>query len=503
MAEFRLPPTTKPKFRFHRMQKDDLVWEKLEKDTDQWEESIRTREVYDAVGNFILKYKQAPAEAMHVAIRGGYNTVYRLEYKDGSSVIMRVPIKDVVSFPEERVLYEVATTRYVAAHTTIPVPHIYHHGTAAENPTGLGPFIIMDYIDHDDNMCVALLDPNTPKAERPVLNPNITEEKLEFLYGQMANILLQLSTLRFPRIGSLVEKKDENSISVEGRPLIGNMNCIAVHTNIPENMLPSQTYASSDEWYRALSDMHMAQLVFQHNDAVDDKEDALDKYVARQLSRNLATEGRLVPALSESDGEFRLFSEDFRPSNVLLDEDQRVVGVIDWEFAYAAPAQFSFDPPWWLLIHDPEYWTGGYSEWLKAYEPRLQTFLRVLEAEERKMAATDLAEKLNAISLTGSGKTEPPLSQRMRESWEKRTWMLNYAARKSWAFDFLWWRFLDESFFGPNEKQDHQARLALLSEPQRKAMEPFVERKMKERGNRQMIKWDEKDAADRLAEVLV
>lgn len=65
--------------------------------------------------------------------------------------------------------------------------------------------------------------------------------------------------------------------------------------------------------------MHMAQLAFQHNDAVEDEDDTRDKHVTRQLFRNLATEGHDVPELSRTDGEFRLFSEDFRPANVLLD----------------------------------------------------------------------------------------------------------------------------------------------------------------------------------------
>ncbi|KAF4462083.1 phosphotransferase family [Fusarium albosuccineum] len=207
------------------------------------------------------------------------------------------------------------------------------------------------------------------------------------------------------------------------------MNDIVVHTNIPANILPSQTYASADEWYSALGDMNMAQLVFQHNDAVEDKDDARDKYVARQLFRNVATERHLVPEQSKFDGDIRLFSEDFRPVNV--------------------------------------------------------------------------AEKVQDMSLTGNGKKEPPLSQCMRESWEKRTWMLNYAARKGWAFDFIWWKFLDESYFGPNENQDYQARLELLSESQGKVMESFVARKIEESGNRKIIKWGDRDAADHLAEVLV
>jgi len=489
------------------MEKDDLVWEKLEEDVDQWHRSIRTSELYHAVANLILKYapKDAKPVELHTPIWGAYNKVYRLEYKDGFSVVMRVPMKGVVRFPEEKIRYEVATMRHVAKHTTIPVPHIYHHGTAAENPTGLGPFIIMDYIDHHQNMSRALADPGRDIGERPVFDPNITEEKLELLYGQLANILLQLSTLKFPRIGSLIEEEGGGSFSVGGRPLIANMDDIIKHVNAPEGILPSpsHTYTSAHEWYCSLAYMHMAQLALQHNDAVEDEEDARDKYVARQLFRNLTREGRLAPELSKTEGDFRLFSEDLRPANVLLDKDMRVVGVIDWEFAYAAPAPCSFDPPWWLLLEEPEWMTGGYHEWMEAYEPRLQTFLQVLEAEEAKMTATDLAEKVEDISLDGTKETDRPLSQRMRASWEKQTWLLNYAARKSWAFDYIWWKFLDEKYFGPNEDQDHKIRLELLSEPQRKVMEAFVARKMDESKDNKIVVWEKQNAADRLTEVLV
>lgn len=146
-------------------------------------------------------------------------------------------------------------------------------------------------------MSRALLDPERAVSERPVLDLEIGEDKLEFLYAQMANILLQLSALEFPRIGSLVENEGDDSISIKGRPLIQNMNDLVVHTNMPPRILPSQTYDSADEWYIALADMHMAQLAFQHNDAVEDEEDARDKYTARQLFRNLAIGKRLMPDL--------------------------------------------------------------------------------------------------------------------------------------------------------------------------------------------------------------
>lgn len=93
-AEYAAHMPSKP--RFLCMDKDDLAWQKLDEDTERWEASIRTNEVYRAVGKLILEYKDGLPELMHSAVKGGYNIVYRLEYKDGSSAIMRIPINGIV-----------------------------------------------------------------------------------------------------------------------------------------------------------------------------------------------------------------------------------------------------------------------------------------------------------------------------------------------------------------------------------------------------------------------
>ncbi|CAJ2507621.1 Uu.00g088070.m01.CDS01 [Anthostomella pinea] len=131
---------------------------------------------------------------------------------------------------------------------------------------------------------------DAPPDEDGVRAPDISEQKLEFLYGQMANIMLQLSALAFPRIGPLVQEAD-GRFTVSGRPLIQNMNSLVEFTGIPATLVPSQPYSSANEWYSALADMHFAQLTFQRNDAVLDEEDTRDKYVARQLFRRLASKG--------------------------------------------------------------------------------------------------------------------------------------------------------------------------------------------------------------------
>jgi Ser/Thr protein kinase RdoA (MazF antagonist) len=38
---------------------------------------------------------------------------------------------------------------------------------------------------------------------------------------------------------------------------------------------------------------------------------------------------------------FKLFSDDFCPGNVPVDDTYKVTGVIDWEFCYSDPSQYA------------------------------------------------------------------------------------------------------------------------------------------------------------------
>lgn len=81
--------------------------------------------------------------------------------------------------------------------------------------------------------------------------------------------------------------------------------------------------------------------------------------------------------------------------------------------------------------------------------------------------------------------------------------MIRYAARNSWAFDSLFWRYLDPRYFGENEDGDHDARLPLLSQQQPDdAMEPFIECKMEQSKERILVQWNDEDAKAELSKVM-
>ena len=170
--------------------------------------------------------------------------------------------------------------------------------------------------------------------------------------------------------------------------------------------------------------------------------------------------------------------DDLRPANVLVDEGYKIVAVIDWEFTYAAPREFTYSPPWWQLLEKPEEWDSGPMEWAKAYEPRLDTFLRVLRQEE------DAAIQRGSLAQTQR------LSPRMSRSLDSGEFWINYAVQRSWAFDGLFWIYIDASYFGNGKGLGFEKRLHLLSDADRDAVEDFVKMKLEQQQSRNSVDWE-------------
>jgi aminoglycoside phosphotransferase (APT) family kinase protein len=180
------------------MKRSRVVEEGLQREIKLRLDERRLGQVYE----FIHKYRPGTPTGIRRMTRGSYNAIFGLDYTDGSA-ILRIPVPGNTAFPDEKVRAEVATLRYIEKMTSIPVPHIYHWGTAAENPLGLGPFIIMDHIPHTQTLDDVLRDPTPEDKFESYLDPNIPKEKLERMSRQVANIILQLSRVEMPKIGSL------------------------------------------------------------------------------------------------------------------------------------------------------------------------------------------------------------------------------------------------------------------------------------------------------------
>lgn len=128
-------------------------------------------------------------------------------------------------------------------------------------------------------------------------------------------------------------------------------------------------------------------------------------------------------------GPFKLYCDDLQPSNILADPDTfRITAVLNFEFTDAMPAQFTYDPPWWLLLLGSDMWLERHSmeEFLVSYVPRMEKFLKALERVEKK---TNLE----------SSPSGPLFSDWMRDSWATGRFWFDYGIRKSFDIDAVYW----------------------------------------------------------------
>ncbi|KAL4964177.1 uncharacterized protein BDV14DRAFT_190481 [Aspergillus stella-maris] len=331
-------------------------------------------------------------------------------------------------FPDERGRGEVAVMRYVQdqiGSDSVPVPFVLRWGVEGKLRWVLGGLylwslwsmlLLFDLLNGSGDL----------GDEHRGLDTDIDEGRLEGLYGE-----------------------------VKRRPLSQAMNELVRLGASPREKLPRETttFESATEYSENLAELHIAHLIHQRNDAIDSADDCRRKLVARHLFRKLTRERRLMKKWSSFDKDpFKLWCDDFSPANILMDEEEKIVGTLDWEFTYAAPQ-------------------------------RLQTFWRVMRSQEY-----DAIEQ-------GWLKTEQRLSEAMRDSWKSGNFWISYAARNSFAFDLIYWRKIDQRFFGdiscPAEDV-WRHRLDLLESGERAEKENIAIRKVEEMNNRELV-WDPDD----------
>lgn len=118
--------------------------------------------------------------------------------------------------PAEKINQEVAIMKFVREKTMIPIPKVIACGTAKGRFTGLGPFIIMEFIEGER------LDEVLYQDDK--IKPEIEQSTLNIIYKQMAQIYLELDSHDFDQIGGLSISLNEHTWRIGSAPLTLKMN---------------------------------------------------------------------------------------------------------------------------------------------------------------------------------------------------------------------------------------------------------------------------------------
>lgn len=209
---------------------------------------------------------------------------------------------------------------YIREKTDIPVPTAIAYGMADDNPTGLGPFLITTFVKGTLLGEILKADSVDEQGDK-VLRSDIPDSILEVVYRQIADITLELSEHDFDQIGSLSLNGDD-TWSIGSGPLTLNSNELARCGNVH---VEPRVYSTTSDYLFAITEQNIIHLEKQRN-SISSSSDARRKYTARHLFRAAAPS---FVSQRYNQGSFKLFCDDFRPGNILVDDSFKITGIID------------------------------------------------------------------------------------------------------------------------------------------------------------------------------
>ncbi|OAA42570.1 phosphotransferase enzyme family protein [Metarhizium rileyi] len=268
--------------------------------------------------------------------RGSYNASFFIRFADGEKCVFRVPLRPCLAYcPRLKLQCEVATMQYLSGSTTIPVPKILACRTDSGNDP-LCTFVILEYIDG--------------KLLSPAEFGSLTPDKKSELHKSLADIYVQLRRQEFPSIGRL-KLGAASGVHISEKTASLEMNMMQLEGLDPFSIQDSYhdesgLLKSANSYTRMLLSVGYNAFLKSRNAVVIGM--GLEYlYNFHVFSKHV--EKWIDPGLDQ--GPFVLIHGDLHLSNLLFDEDMRIMGVLDWEWSRVVPVQY-FAPPLWLSERD-------------------------------------------------------------------------------------------------------------------------------------------------------
>ncbi|KAK7431680.1 hypothetical protein QQZ08_001899 [Neonectria magnoliae] len=305
-----------------------LTEEQIEERIEKFIDSISD----DAVCRLASQYNGRRPCSVVRRDRGSFNVCYFVRFSDDVTWVVRIPLDPVIHNVWDKVQSEVTTMRYIECNTTIPIPHVHAYGRGVELIKGgstTQAFLIYECIS-GQSLNIRMLT-NASKGQRGQF------------YDDLINILAQLRKLEFPKAGSLMPDPDNGS-----EPIVGGL--LSMATNELQRCCKEQgslkTFTSEEQYlayqYHILSETYRLP-----TEELSCGQAQLELFALDSLANQ-------VPKFTDSprpNGPFVLAHLDLRCGNIIVTDDLRIHGVIDWEFTGTVPQRL-FTPPPWITGHD-------------------------------------------------------------------------------------------------------------------------------------------------------
>ncbi|KAK9788190.1 putative Aminoglycoside phosphotransferase domain-containing protein [Seiridium cardinale] len=259
----------------------------------------------------------------------GQNHMVRIiEFTDGIRWVARLRLPPQVTADvnednrETMAKCEHATISVVQERTSIQIPHVY--AFEAQNDSDIGaPFMLMDCLEGNVGMDLGMQVPS--------------EYKQSFFMGlakiHSFNIQVQLSMVQLPKIGTIISINEDGTYQQGPIPGLGG----------PFDTATDFFQAWADNAKFGMADEQLRKALGPYADEILPSVSSFPKSI-RDLSHKLSI---------RDQGPFPLCHGDFGHNNIIVDDKYRIIGVIDWEMAYAGPWEIFSDFPLTLSTVPP------------------------------------------------------------------------------------------------------------------------------------------------------
>ncbi|KAK8151816.1 kinase-like domain-containing protein [Phyllosticta citrichinensis] len=405
---------------------------------DEWASNLRRADIQNLASSF----KDGQPCTLGNRLRGSFNLGFPVYFEDGTKWFIRFPIPGYLSCLKEKFLSEIATMKVVQAQTSIRIPALIAWATEGDHPTGYA-FMLTEFIE------------GKPLGIWKI--PDLPLDKKEFVYRQLAQLLLSISDVRFEKIGSWTLEGEDHALALKNRPISHQINGLILDGVDVDAILPvDQTFDSRAEYVTCLTRMIRARLEQQPN-SIYDKEDGEQKACALYLFELLLEES----GFSDLDsGPFVLLHGDLRTPNIMVDpETFEFTGIVDWEWARVVPIELTL-PPFWLTglsVHElAESDAGSYFE-------ECDQLIKIIEEVE---ASKHYPQDHLRISKVMRDTVASPI----------KFWVA-MCLQHSYDFDTIYWDKID-LLCRPSGQTEEEVVENFLGGPRRQAVDGLVERKM-------------------------